>query len=318
MDTTPVSNVFIDKFMPNANPMFALVYVLGCRFAAEGREIKNGDVASALNITEKAVENAWEYWNEQGLVRFLPSGLEIAGTVEKSRPAAMARVPEYSVEEISRWKDNSEGVRCLFHFAERLFASFLTHRQMESLLSFHEYYRLPFEVIEIMLDYCVGNNHRGMHYIEAVARDWADNQIDTVEEAREYISLFSKDYRAVMAAFGLSGKNPNKKQIVFMKRWCKEYSLAMELIEDACEQAVLNTGKASFAYAETILKSWHEKGVKTLEEARSLAEAFKPAEDKPVKEGAAMKKKPSFAEFSQRENKYDMIDRIAREKLAEE
>ena len=45
------------------------------------------------------------------------------------------------------------------------------------------------------------------------------------------------------------------------------------MVKEACDRTVLSTSKTDFRYANKILKSWHDQGIKTLEDAKSLDNA---------------------------------------------
>ena len=49
----------------------------------------------------------------------------------------------------------------------------------------------------------------------------------------------------------------------------------MAVIQEACTRTVLQTGQASFQYADKILTGWKKKQVKTLEDIQALDEEYK-------------------------------------------
>ena len=59
-----------------------------------------------------------------------------------------------------------------------------------------------------------------------------------------------------------------------MKKWLKSYNFSLEIIKFACERAVLNTGKPSFPYADSILSSWSKNNIKTTDDIKNLEEKF--------------------------------------------
>lgn len=65
----------------------------------------------------------------------------------------------------------------------------LSQQDMSLLFSFYDWLGLPMEVIELLLSYCTASGHTGMRYIEKVAIGWAEEGVNTVEKAAEYIEL---------------------------------------------------------------------------------------------------------------------------------
>jgi DnaD/phage-associated family protein len=286
-----------------------------------------------LKLLESDVINAWKYWEKEKLVEVQDDSVENFAMEFKPMPSnetrektsdlkiRLAAQPSYTAKEIDIYMERSEEIRRLFKSAEAIFSKPLAYTELNMLLSFFEWYALPIDVIEIMLNYCVSNNKKGKNYLEAVARDWSENGIDSVEAAEEYMNSFS-GYHKILKAFGISGKTPNKKQIVFMKRWIEEYKNPMEVILEACEITFLQTGKAKFEYADKMLKDWAEKGVATVEDIEKLNEQFREQKNaEPIREVKTTKPtgrqtyKNRFINYEQREWDYDKIEALAQSKL---
>ena len=67
---TPVSNVFIDKYMTNARGEYVKVYLLGLKYCISGELGANSAIiASTLSLLESDILNAWNYWSEVGVVK---------------------------------------------------------------------------------------------------------------------------------------------------------------------------------------------------------------------------------------------------------
>jgi DnaD/phage-associated family protein len=335
---TPLPNEFIDRYLPHAKPVYVMVYILGLRHCLEGGDgISIQELAQKLELFASEVIQAWKYWAEKKLVEIQDDSVEnfamefkpMPSAEEKEREKApdlkikLAAQPSYTAKEIDIYMERSAEIRQLFLTAEAIFAKPLAYTELNMLLSFFEWYALPIDVIEVMLNYCVSNNKKGRNYLEAVARDWSENGIDSVEAAEEYINSFTV-YNKILKAFGISGKTPNKKQIVFMKRWLEEYKNPMDVILDACETTFLQTGKAKFEYADKMLKDWAEKGVETVSDIEKLNEQFREQktadtarETKTTKPAGRQPYKNRFINYEQREWDYDQIEALAQRKLFE-
>ena len=72
-DYTPVSNIFIDKYMIRARGDFVKVYLLGLKYCMSGElGVSSSILASTLHLLETDVLNAWNYWNDEGVIKMLP------------------------------------------------------------------------------------------------------------------------------------------------------------------------------------------------------------------------------------------------------
>ena len=69
---TELDNIFINDYLPFAKPQDVVVYVYGlyiCSSTSFDNTFEN--FARTLNMTEEEILQSYEYWEEQGLVRFL-------------------------------------------------------------------------------------------------------------------------------------------------------------------------------------------------------------------------------------------------------
>ncbi|MDR1705126.1 MAG: DnaD domain protein [Clostridiales bacterium] len=330
MEVTCIPAEFIDIHLAQAKPEHIAVYLYGARHSPSVPSLRK--TAEELRLRELDVVSAWTHWESAGLIKITDGsmdsftceyiGLEAAKASNKA-PGAEVKTdtkketkvvtrPNYIVTEMESFKQENEDVQYLFKMAERIFAEPLKYTMLNLLLGFYDWLLLPVPVIEVLLDYCVSNNHRNGRYLEKVALDWADNGISTVEEAEEYIKTFNTDYRAIMKSFGIRRRDPSPVEIEFMKRWLKEYNLTVDMITDACGQTVLNTGGISFPYAESILYKWSMAGYKTLEEALEHdVEYRKSRKEEKAKRPAA--KKSRFADYQGRDWDFDKLEKMAAE-----
>ena len=290
----PLSLVFIKEYMPKANGTFVKVYLYGLSYCyQEPQEFSLQAIGNALDILESDVMKAFEYWKEAGLVQLkekekglfdiqyiVPpqpnSGEKIVE--EKKEPVApkpfpIQTKPEYGPKELSIYRKTPE-IDQLFKIAERYLGRMLTHQDLSTLYSFYDWLLLPVEVIEILLEHCISNQHRNMRYIEKVAISWAEEGIFTVDQAKARAYIFNTEYREIMKAFGLSQRDPAPVEVQHMKKWLTEYQLPLPVILEACKRPIENTGKPIFAYTDSILTHWHKNQVKTLDDVQKLDDAY--------------------------------------------
>ncbi|MBR3909954.1 MAG: DnaD domain protein, partial [Anaerotignum sp.] len=225
--------------------------------------------------------------------------------------------PDYSPAELAVYMQKSESMKKLIQSAQQKLGKMLNHNDMSMLFSFHDWLGLPIDVIELLLSYCTANGHCGMRYIEKVAIGWAEEGINTEDRAVEYIELRKTGFRNIMKAFG-QNRLPVAAEENYMKTWLQEYKLPMDVVQMACERTVMQTGKASFAYAEKILKSWKDAGVKSISDVEELDKAFaaKKAQNAPTEQPAgqaAPKKQNRFINYTQSEWDFAELERLERE-----
>ena len=70
LNFTPISNVFIEKYMPYARGEFVKVYLLMLKHTISGEPGISGPIlASSLNLLESDIMNALNYWSDLGVIK---------------------------------------------------------------------------------------------------------------------------------------------------------------------------------------------------------------------------------------------------------
>ena len=295
--TTGLPNDFIDVHLPVAKPVYSVIYIYGYRQYSKGvRQICCGELAEIFDVSAERVEAVWEYWQKVGLVQILSASdgvLELAflnapaqNNAAKSKAAAhepdpvpenqrivSADFPEYSLEDIEAHLNDPE-VRRLFYAAHTLLGKPLSDIERRMFLAFYDDLGLSVDVITVLLEYCVEKNKTHNNYLRTVAFDWASRGIATVDDAEEYIKLFSNEYREILRYYGVSGRDPIDKETEYMHKWLKTDGFTMEVIKKACERTIMNKARPSFAYTDGILKKWQQDNVHTIEQIESLEKSY--------------------------------------------
>lgn len=170
-------------------------------------------------------------------------------------------------------KHSKEDIRNLLFVAESYFGRPLSPNEQEYLVYFLNDLQMDTDLVDYLLDYCISSNHPNFRYIRSVALNWAQKGIRTVEQARAESSFCRKEYYAIFRSLGIRDHIPTPGEKEYMDRWLEEYVLPMNLILLACERTILQIGKAQLSYTDSILKSWHDSNVRTLEDVEALDQA---------------------------------------------
>jgi len=224
-------------------------------------------------------------------------------------------IPNYSVDEINLYKENDD-VKKLFKVAEKAFSSMLDFNKMKLVFGFYDWLGMSIDVIEYLIKYCVSNGKgRNLRYIESVALDWCEREIDSVEKAEELVKTFNNDYREIMKSLGIPGITPVEGHIVFMKDWLEK--LPLDIIKVACEKTVMTTGKPSLNYANSIIQKWYKRGVKTISDIKKIDSEFneKKSEKKTEVNKSNLKKHNKFINYEQRSWDFDTLNKLKGELL---
>ncbi|WP_368189583.1 DnaD domain protein [Blautia sp. 1033sp1_1033st1_G9_1033SCRN_220408] len=267
-------------------------------------------LADRLNCTEGDISRALKYWSNEGLLILEtdPSGeltgitltepspdtqMELTATVSVPQSALAATAPisqtvsaatvstpqpdtapsrsasALTPARIKELKEN-EDVAQLIYICEQYLGKTLTPTDTRKILFFYDELKMSVDLIDFLIQYCVGRGHKSMRYIETVAMAWSKEGITTVEMAKDSTSRYGRDYFTILKAMGITNRNPVDSEIVMMDTWLKDYGFSMDMIQEACSRTIMQTGQPSFQYAHKILTGWFKKSALTPEAVHAL------------------------------------------------
>ena len=182
--------------------------------------------------------------------------------------------PQYTEEDLKREQQAGDGrFRNLVGEAQRRLGRTLSTEELKILLSLIDYLRLPTEVVGVLLYYCLERSRRrdsrapSMRAIEKEAYRWADLGIDTMEEAAVYMQSqlqVQANVGKIQHMFGIEGRKLTPGEEKLISTWLS-WGFGEREIQKAYEKTCMNTGGLKWPYLNSILKSWHEQGLLTLE-----------------------------------------------------
>ena len=327
-EVTLLSNIFIDDYMPEANGEFVKVYIYLLRaLSTTPVSFSLEEMADHLLCTERDILRDLKYWARQELlaldftddkslraIALLPPrsrapASETAGSSVPKQPAP-ARTAPLTPDRVRELKQNEEIVQLLY-IAEQYLGKTLSPSEIQKLLFFYDGLGFSTDLIEYLLEYCVSRSHKSIRYMETVALAWAQEGISTVAEAKKTNARYSKDYYSILKALGITNRSPVETEVTLMDTWLKTYGFSLAVIQEACTRTVLQTGQASFQYADKILEGWKKKQVKSLEDIQALDAEYKKRkqEKKQAKTPAAPASGNKFNNFQQREYNFDEYEK---------
>lgn len=223
--------------------------------------------------------------------------------------------PAYSAELIEDFAKNKDGDQLIF-YTQTLLKKNLTPNDLHILFGLKDWLKMSDTLIYFLIEHCAERNHTHLSYIEKIAIDWHEKQIETVEQAKDYLASYPSYYYTVLKAYGIYNLAPIPAQIKMIDKWLKNYQLPMDLIVYACEKTILQAGKPELNYTDSILKAWKEKQLLSREQV-DQAEANKPKKA-PTQTAAGHSTKPAaavktttFNNYTQRHEDYDAIEKKA-------
>ena len=165
----------------------------------------------------------------------------------------------------------SPEIAMLMQESQVILGRLIKNGDSSTLLMMHDYLGLPTDVILMLLQYTVSIGKSNMRYIEKAAMNWADEEINTHEKAEEKIRRLSENSRAwgvIEQTLGIARRSPTKQETELASRWINEWRFSPDMIREAYERCVNQTGKLSLRYMNKILERWQREGILSLDQAR--------------------------------------------------
>ena len=240
-----------------------------------------------------------------------PAGIVPAAEPAASTPAVTRELPprqNYTPLMAEALKKDLEINSCL-NSVESLVGTTMSDAHMQLILYLMSDLGFSRELILTLYETALARDKRSSRYIEAIALDWAKKGIRTPEEAMEETHQFHGTYKVVATALGIKRPlAPAERAII--DRFA-EFHFTDDILAEACNRTVLQSGDTNLNYTASILADWHKKGVKTLDDIKECDKSFhrkKQAEGKKKDTG----RKNQFQNFPQRaysQSDYDNLEK---------
>jgi len=220
--------------------------------------------------------------------------------------------PEYTMKDVAFFAEEEEFSQLLY-IIQKYLGKTLSANEVKTIISFHDWLGLPIDVVELLIEYCVSNDHRNLRYIEKVAIDWADNGINTIEKAKVRTETYHKSYFVILKSYGITDRSPTPNQIKLMDKWLKEYNFDIALIQEACERTIAQINKAEMRYTDTILEAWFNGGVKSMKDVLEMDKQLSREPKKQPQKQSQTVAPNKFSNYTQRDYDYDALEKKALE-----
>lgn len=312
LNFTPISNVFIEKYMPKARGEYIKVYLIMLKYSISSEPgVNSAILASSLNLLESDIMNALNYWSELGVIKLIPIDKMSNFNVEF---LSLSDEPYTSLNNVSLLAalDNAETTDML-KYIEKILARPLTTKEMETYLSWQKDFSFSSELILILIEYCASRGKSDYRYIEKVALSWHDMNIKTIEQAQTFIKQTEDKWikiRKILSYLGINNTDIMKPQEDLLEKWLYTFKFDLPLIQKASEICFERLNRADFKYIDGILSKWFKDNIKTLEDVAIKDNQHKSNFNKnKLATNTNKNKTPGFNNFEPRSYDYDSLEK---------
>ena len=207
----------------------------------------------------------------------------------RNAPIFSGERPQYTETDVLSAMDGDRDFKALYGEIQRVLGRSLNTEELKILLGFTRYLGLPADVISVLVCYCKerarakGNlRNPSLRTIEKEAYFWAEQGIDSIEEAAAFIqnqNVRRSQLGQLMALLQIRGRNLTPGEEKYARSWL-DMGFDEDVLKLAYERTCLNTGGLSWAYMNKILTRWQQAGLFTLEQIKN-------GDKKPAPKGAS-------------------------------
>ena len=280
---TPLENIFISEYAKNAPGDYVKVYLLALMYSNIERDADDAQLAAALSMDKAKVGEAWDYWQEQGLIeRRQKSGgngeteIEFVSIKEKifGKPGAVPARSEGAK------KLGDKELAGLFRDIEQSTGRLLESGEPETVAGWIGDFGIKPEAVLAAYSYCVKNSRSTRYrYVEKVLMAWRDKGLDTKEKIQEYLEDTDRRYdfhKKVFKALGFR-RNPTDAERDMMDSWTDDLGCSLADVLEACKKTT-GINNPNLNYINSILVNGRAK--EASENAETNAALLKAVEER--------------------------------------
>ncbi len=303
---TQVPDLFILNNIKSLQANDIKVYLYILYMIKKYGEADSDVIVKELNITEDEFKTSIEILQAEELITRSSRGYAIVDLKELEINKSYA--PKFD----ARAKRVQPGVEekrkaAVDAISESFFNGVMTLNWYTDIGNMFNIYSFSEEVMIALFQYCKERKALNKKYVYAVAETWYNGGVKTFEELENFLDNYDK-FTKVKQKISKSlafGRNLNKYEEVYVKKWLEEYNYDFDIIEEGLKRST-STTNPSIKYIDAIISSWHKKGYTTVEEILEAEGQPKVVESTPEVKKPVIEKKKSYQSYSQRE--YDSND----------
>lgn len=221
--------------------------------------------AQTLHLTDSRVSCAMATLRQLGLWQ-----VERRTVIPGERPA-------YSEKDVLQAIDSDSDFKSLYGEIQRLLGRNLNTEELKIILGFVRYLGLAPDVVCVLVCYCKDRARRkgnlrnpSLRTIEKEAYAWAEQGIDTMEEAAAFIQNQNMRFSQIgqlMKTMQIYNRTLTPGEEKYAKQWL-DMGFDMEALAIAYDRTCVHAGNLNWPYMNRILTRWHEAGLHTAEQVQ--------------------------------------------------
>lgn len=219
---TPISNIFIEKYMPKANPAFVKIYIYLYRFYYTNTSTSLTTVSKNLDLLESDIVKSLDYWKNESLVNYdinkknQITNLEFLDVtlfsnndnLESKKPEL--KTTDYSDEEVACIVEYNPEIQELINYSQKKYCETFSANSLITIINLFDSLDLTFDIYKYIITYTetknITNINTMVNYMKKVAISLQEKKLFKLNDVKEYLNKsYSKSNNKT-----ITNKNKNK------------------------------------------------------------------------------------------------------------
>ena len=302
---TNLPDVFFTEYLSQSNGDYIKVYLYMFFLSKYNKDIKINDLSKKLALPFNVIQDAVKYWEDLGVITKKNTGFIINNLQEIELHKLYKPKVSLSSEDIEKNAQSQSRARAIENINTSFFQGMMSPSWYSDIDLWFKKYSFDEQVMIALFRYCFEKSALHRNYIQVVADAWFKNNIKTFNDLDYYFQKqekINKIKKQIAKKLGLT-RTLSQYEEAYIEKWVVDFDYEFNVIEIALKRT---TSKANptFDYIDKLICSWHERGLKTVEDVNKFLLEFK-QKQKSVKE---LEKKTNYNNHTQR--KYDNLDSL--------
>lgn len=269
--------------------------VLITLISLESAPADEGEISSISSTSTPRTKAAIAFWEGAGII-----GLQRDGIVEEFEERLLAgEIDEEPALKVAESIRDDSLASLIDECAAFLGVAALSTAEVKNITALVSQYKLTPDYILTLAAYLMSKDKFSIRQLcnKAISLDKSgvsdtvalDEYIQNLENGKEW------EYRRVLGIYG----NISKSQKEYIRKWSEDFGYSTEILAEAYDIAMLNTGKGDLRYIDSVLTGWHEAGCKTVNECRAHSETKRAERTAKSTEKKYTKSKPEAPRYGE-------------------
>ncbi|MBO5907960.1 MAG: DnaD domain protein [Clostridia bacterium] len=250
--------------------------VLVAIMETRGAPLSEEELSKLSGTSLARTKSALALWEAEGVISVSEQDTNIIYEFEET--ISRGEISEESSKEVAEGIRNNHLEALLSECAKIMGRTSLATHEIKNISALYTQYSLSTEYILNLAAHLASRSKLTSVRLRDKAIELVEHGCDDAESLSIYIENAEKSSSEeweMRRLFGIYSRAVTPSERKYFKRWTEELGFFSEIISEAYDIAVLNTGKASLPYIDKILGAWHEAGCKTAAECRAYNDKSK-------------------------------------------